>query len=260
MLNQHSEIRSHILGRIAEAPISDFPFSNITVETVLPPHVYGELRTALLPSERMVRYEAPHQFRYFYNLDKAGVEALSEEERRVLEPIADALRSEAFIVALLEKFHPRVANQAGHRPALIDKATVGDRIVLVPRLMLTRDSEDFLLKPHTDAATKVLTLLFYIPNEKSRADWGTEYYLPKDRDLRSFKSVHFDRGDFDLHERATFEPNSMVCFVKSDASFHGVDARGLNDAQRDLVILNIELGTANDIQRGVTVPRRLLQA
>ena len=42
------------------------------------------------------------------------------------------------------------------------------------------DLTNYALGPHTDAVSKVVTLLIYLPQDDSQARYGTSIYAPKD--------------------------------------------------------------------------------
>lgn len=96
----------------------------------------------------------------------------------------------------------------------------------------TRDSKGYSLAPHTDAKEKAVTLLFYMPIERSEGPWGTSLYLPKDRSLKSDGTTHYPQEAFDLIQTFPFKANSMLGILRSDSSWHGVE-QITKDIQRD---------------------------
>lgn len=242
------------LARVETADVVRDPFDHVFIRDFFDRSFFERLRASLPSVEDMTRYEAPHQFRYYYMLDRAGVAGLPRAIRPIWSDLASFFQGDEVVSAFHRKFAAAIRAQTRHRERLIDKVTEGGRVIETPRLMITSDCQNFLLKPHTDSGPKVVTVLFYLAEEGQPEDWGTEFYVPKDQNFNSFASHHFERDDFSLAKCAPFTPNALVAFVKTDRSFHGVDARGLEGGRRrNMVILNLELGRREDYDLAVGV-------
>lgn len=97
--------------------------------------------------------------------------------------------------------------------------------------LLVRDRSGYSIGPHTDAPQKVCSGLLYLPDpmhigSKWGPELGTSLYVSRtgktcpggphhDRDSEEFQ--------FDEVWRAPYRPNTFVCFLKTDNSFHGVE-------------------------------------
>jgi hypothetical protein len=104
-------------------------------------------------------------------------------------------------------------------------------------LRLVRDSGGYKIGPHTDAAWKVISLLFYLPQDGSNFRSGTSLYVPKNRNFRCKGGPHHKFDDFDKVAPMPFVPNSCFGFWKTDNSFHGVEP--IPEFQRDVLLYNI---------------------
>ena len=86
---------------------------------------------------------------------------------------------------------------------------------------MIKDTADFEISPHSDAPHKVFTLLFYLPKDASKQQYGTSVYRPKQSDFTSEPGKRFPFDQFEEHWRAPFLPNSVFGFMKNERSFHG---------------------------------------
>jgi hypothetical protein len=103
---------------------------------------------------------------------------------------------------------------------------------------LIRHREGYFLGPHTDLWSKLVVLLFYLAPDERAAHLGTSIYRPKDPGFTCPKSLHYGFEDFDKVMTAPYRPNSLLAFVRSDRSFHGVEPLSDRDAalcDRDLI-------------------------
>lgn len=250
IIDQTSAIESLRAGSVVE-----MPSQHLIVSDFLLDDCYTELLAAMPSTDSMTRYDAPHEFRYFFMLDSSGVASLAPDIRPAWTAIAQLFQSQELIAALHEKFADTIRDQTRHRRRLIEKLTDASGVLETPRLMITSDCQDFLLKPHTDSGPKVVTVLYYLAEAGQPEEWGTEFYEPNDPDFRSFPSEHWERENFKLVARAPFRPNTLVAFVKTDNSFHGVHALGLHGKRRNMIVLNIELGERNDFDVRMRVDR-----
>jgi hypothetical protein len=88
---------------------------------------------------------------------------------------------------------------------------------------LIRHRAGYFLGPHSDLYTKLIVLLLYLAPDFGAAHLGTSLYRPKDRSFSCPKSTHYPFADFIRVKTAPYRPNSMLAFVRSDISFHGLE-------------------------------------
>lgn len=88
------------------------------------------------------------------------------------------------------------------------------------------------LPPHTDSTSKLLSILIYLPIDNNKSSLGTKFFKSKssspfrswdsaqlaDKKLSEFYSTH------ELLYAPTFELGNVVGFLKSDLSWHSVEA------------------------------------
>ena len=103
---------------------------------------------------------------------------------------------------------------------------------------LIRHRAGYFLGPHSDANSKLVVLLLYLAPNKCVGHLGTSIYRAKDPDFSCPKSTHYPFEDFVKVKTAPYLPNSLLAFLRSDRSFHGVEPLSVNDVtacNRDVI-------------------------
>lgn len=223
--------------KAANAPIALFPFPHIFVRDVFPDDFYRELRRHLPPPGRLKsltelgrvtgNYPAG---RKVLPLTREHLQALEEPSRGFWMQTAQWLVKGGFGRAMLQKFEAHLAQRfpdAGgmdfHNEALV-----------------IRDETNYALGPHTDTPSKVLSFLFYLPQDDSRAHLGTSIYLPKEAGFTSSGAEPYH--PFDKFRRLAtmpYLPNALFAFLKTPAAFHGVEPIQDEDPERCLLLFDI---------------------
>jgi len=101
-----------------------------------------------------------------------------------------------------------------------------------------RHRAGYFLGPHSDLYTKLVVLLFYLAPDDSLAHVGTSLYRPKDPGFTCPDSKHYSFEDFVNVYTAPYKRNSLLAFLRSDRSFHGLDPLSEQDlagGPRDLI-------------------------
>lgn len=86
-----------------------------------------------------------------------------------------------------------------------------------------RHRAGYFLGPHSDLYTKLVVVLFYLAPDDSLAHLGTSLYRPKDPGFTCPDSKHYPFDDFLNVKTAPYRRNSLLAFLRSDRSFHGLD-------------------------------------
>lgn len=110
--------------------------------------------------------------------------------------------------------------------------------------LLVQDYSTYALPPHTDSPRKVMSFLFYLPEDDSMSRLGTSIYIPKDRRQLSEGGGYCRAEDFDLLTTMPYLPNTLFAFVKTPNAFHGVEAIQERDIRRDLLLFDIKIAGA----------------
>lgn len=227
------DVLLHVKNKLAEAPIHSSPYSYFYIENIFPKEFYQELLSNLPDTS------------YFQSLDQTGkvkpgayadrsVLLLEEHELEQLpfchllfwSKFTAAIKSEEWRTMLLEKFEPQIKERFGAHYEHVTFSSVAE---------LIRDRTNYSIGPHTDHPIRVLTLLFYFPSSNDQAHLGTSIYQPLDSSFECEGFAHHSLEKFKKIDTASFLPNSVFGFVRSNCSFHGREPILDEGAERNLL-------------------------
>lgn len=226
----------YTLDRLASAPVRELPFPHILVRDIFEPALYERIQAHLLPPALMRPIKEVRRLgkkypdsRYVFPLTPDGVAALPSPYREFWEELRAWLLAPAFAAALFGRFGAQVFARLGGSPQ-----------GLFNESMLVDDRSSYLLGPHTDYPTKVITVLIYLPADDARPHLGTSLYVPRDPAFRCAGGPHYP---FELFERTAtmpYLPNTLFAFFKNDRSFHGVEPIGDENCRRHVLQYDIK--------------------
>jgi hypothetical protein len=213
---------------ISNARLEDYPFGYIYMQPFFEPSFYNDLLETMPSSHKPL---GARDTREDGTSTRDVVDLMFEPDKLPLPWHAAvlALGHPQVKISLFDKFKHVIAARFGLTP---------EQAVLLPALhmdiRLMRDTQDYRLAPHTDAASKILTLQAYLPKDNSTPDLGTSFYK-----LTKLEIVSRDFGEV---KRMPFLVNSAYAFaIKRDepgASWHGREKLTDANVQRDTIILN----------------------
>ena len=214
------QIIGRIIDRIAAAPVDPVPSGNIFMEDMLPANVYRELLLRLPGDEALDPIDHPDAIdadgkptRFLLDLTPASLSRIASDDQPFWQAMIDVFTAPAIAEAIIAKFEPALRERFGDR--LPD-------LVAVP--ILYRDRPGYRIGVHPDAASKIATLQFYLPEDESQIHLGT--------------SFHRRAGDgFERLKTNAFKPNSAYGFVRTEESWHSVDALGPDEKPRNSIAL-----------------------
>jgi hypothetical protein len=230
-----SHVEQHTLYQVANAPLRGHPFPHILVHEVFEPAFYRRLQENLLPAEHMRPIREVRKLgkkysdaRYVLGFGPDALGALPGPQRAFWQELAGWLLAMPFAQVLFAKFADGIAQRFGqHERSLYNEA------------LLVDDRTSYSLGPHSDAETKVVTVLFYLPADASRPHLGTSIYAPRDPAFRCPGGPHYPFENFDRVVTMPYVPNTMFAFLKTDNSFHGVEPIRDADYRRHLLLYDI---------------------
>jgi len=236
-----SAVDLHVVYRVANAPVRDYPFPHVLVHEVFPPDFYRELR-ANLPEQGALKTlgalgritGGDYPARLVMPLTPENTAKLPAEQRAFWERFGNWILTGGFGRMMLAKFEPWLKT----RFADLGRQNFSDEVLIV------RDGTSYALGPHTDARHKVLSFLFYLPADDSQAHLGTSIYLPNDPQFRCEGGPEHDRRRFRLMATMPYLPNTLFAFMKTSNSFHGVEPIHGPAVRRDVLLYDIHLKPA----------------
>src|SRR5262245_42547170 len=238
----YSGAEEHVIYRIANAPMREYPYPHIYVDSVFPDDFYAALRRSWPRAEDLVRLDSTGRVpqgaypeRFIMPLRKTEVDRLPEEPRTFWTEFADWFLKERFLQVVMEKFDAHVRDRFGAKLSEVEFSCES---------LVVRDHTNYNIGPHTDAPHRLLSLLFYCPDDASLKHLGTSIYTPLDPTFRCKGGPHYPHSQFRKVCTMEYRPNSLFAFFKTDHSFHGVDPIADADILRDLVLYDIRVEKA----------------
>jgi hypothetical protein len=240
-----SAVDLHVLYKVANAPVSVYPFPHIYVRDVFPPEFYRRLRECLPPAtvyqdlKTLGRVSKDYpDTRLVMVVTPENVQALAEPARSFWDEIARWLFG-GFGRMALEKFEPFL------NPRFGDSRTMQ----FYDEALIVQDYTTYSLGPHTDSPSKVLSFLFYLPPDDSLSRLGTSIYVPKDPAFTCHGGPHHPFDRFQRMMTMPYLPNSLFAFVKTYNSFHGVEPIAEAGVRRDLLLYDIKVHNPPELAR-----------
>ncbi|MBI1965486.1 MAG: hypothetical protein HYS46_04485 [Betaproteobacteria bacterium] len=233
-----SDVSLHVLYKVANAPINEFPFPHIYVRDVFPQDFYRELRAHLPPPEAfktlhsLGRVDSSYpETRLVLPLTGESVGALGEPYRSFWDQLARWMLNASFGPIVLSRFTPFLDLRFGDSRA----RKYHDEALLV------QDYTAYSLGPHTDTPMKVMSFLFYLPPDDTQSHLGTSIYVPRDPGFFCPGGPHHPFDLFNRMQTMPFLPNTLFAFMKTPNSFHGVEPIAEGNARRDLLLYDIKV-------------------
>lgn len=201
----------HVIYRLRNAALLAYPFPHFVATDVFPPDYYASLAQAARCADYAPDPDGKYANRQFASpsniLGLAGF-ATAEFVRHALSIFRPFFGAREFSVAT--------------------------------ELRLVADAPGYKIGPHTDAAWKLISLLFYLPTDATRPDLGTSIYVPRDPSFTCPGGPHHDFEQFVQVGTAPYVPNACLGFWKTERAFHGVMPA---TAHRNVLLWNAYDGT-----------------
>ena len=205
---QHEPIAHHIATAIDEAPLREDPYCHFYVENILPEPVFQELLSRL-PNPKMYTALNPERWsrpdgtsiRDRFSLAPENLDTLSEEDQQFWSTFSNALASKQVKDAVFRKLAPDLV-----RRFKVGRDAVTE-ITSYSHLWLYREIKGYKIEPHPDSREKIVTMMFYLPEDLSQEDLGTSVY----EEQSLWKRLTGSR--FKETYRFPFRPNSLMAFA-----------------------------------------------
>jgi hypothetical protein len=220
---------------IAAAPLQLAPYPHLYVREVFPRDFYDDIQRHLPPSDLLMPLQQArgvrgYPQRFVLELLPERLAAVPEPYRGFWSALAGWMLGGAFAQRMLDKFRVFIdVRFKGQQPEFGDEA------------LLVNDRTHYSLGPHTDAKSKVVSVLFYLPRDERLAKHGTSLYVPRKPGFTCPGGPHYLFDGFTRVATMPFLPNSMFAFVKTDHSFHGVEPIADADVSRYLLLYDLRV-------------------
>jgi hypothetical protein len=231
-----ASLLSHFVTRLRAAEVVFDPFPHYYLEHVFPTEYYQALLRHL-PTSAVYENWLPFttlkldhfQYRDQRDLNEGWTKNLPAELREFWDSFDEWFLRPELAQAVLEPFAEPLSARFG-------EGTPWPAISVESQLV--RHRAGYFLQPHSDARHKIAVFLLYLAPDESALHLGTSLYRPKDRDFSCPDSKHHPFEDFVRVKTIPYKPNSMLAFMRSDVSFHGVEPLSEQDVTacgRDLI-------------------------
>jgi len=237
-----SVAEQHVIYQIANAPLREHPYPHTYVESVFPEDLYAEMRRYWPDSSSLVSLastgrvsKGAYPERFILPMTEEAIGSLPPDRRRFWTDFSEWFLGPRLLDAVMRRFEQHVINR--FREGLDDVRFGVDALVV-------RDLTNYSIGPHTDAPHRLLSLLFYCPDNGSRSHLGTSLYVPNNPDFRCEGGPHYPFAGFTRVKTMEYRPNTLFAFFKTDRSFHGVAPIADASVQRDVLLYDIRVFTA----------------
>lgn len=229
----HLATAAYTSYKLANAPISLYPFPHFYLENVFPADFYKKLienfpDLAMMVPIAQARSISGYEQRWVMPLEQKFMTQLPAKQCQFWSDVSQWLLSHSFINLLLRKFASQIKARFADQPNV--KFYYDSNLVL--------DLTQYSIGPHTDSARKVISLLFYLPTDHSQVHLGTSIYTPKQADFTCNGEQHYDFANFTKLYTMPFLPNSVFGFLRGAQSFHGVEPIKDANCKRPVLLLN----------------------
>lgn len=232
----HAEAANHAVDRLLHADVVQEPFPHYCLDRVFPDPYYEALLRNLPDGDAFERlYDVTDlkldHFRHRdqCQLDDELLSTLAGEQRDFMTGFASWFLGPQFCGAVMASFRQQLEERLGAESGW-PRVSVESEFI--------RHRAGYFLGPHSDLGSKLVVLLLYLPSDSRAERLGTTIFRPKKPGFCCPDSTHYAFEDFVPVKTAPYRPNSLLAFLRSDVSFHGVapiSDREADRTRRDLI-------------------------
>ena len=227
---------AHVVERLRAAEVVSEPYPHYYLEDIFPDEFYRALLRHLPGSTVYQNLFAVTDLKLDHfrhrdqrDLNAGWTEALPDKLKDFWDSFDEWFLGPDLARAVLDSFAEPLRARFGEKKSW-PSVSVESQLI--------RHRAGYFLGPHSDLHTKLVVLLFYLAPDESAAHLGTSLYRPKRLGFTCPNSTHYPFEDFVRVKTAPYKPNSLLAFLRSDISFHGVEPlseQDVNSSGRDLI-------------------------
>lgn len=217
------EIKQHIDARFAESYVDVNPSPNIVITNILPSELYVSLlenwpSVSAFPSKAL-RKRISVTFK-----DPKELSMLASSQKELWVPFGETVVNKYIKEKLVEAFLPFLPYKFPDAD-LEQLEYIYNHIELLNNGFdaLNQDIPGYAIGPHVDPVVTFIAFLIYLPLDDKHSDRGTCLYKAKDRELISSDVAFLQRRQCTTAKRLPFLPNTLVAFLQTPLSWHGVE-------------------------------------
>ncbi len=232
----------HVWKKIERCDVAVNPFPHVVIDEIFPWDYYRRMQdmfpqeaelTPLSETGRTTGDAYKQRLVALFNDEHFG--RLDPERRAFWLEFGKWMYSDEFIGMVTRRFLPWCANRLSQ---IYERS---GRMRVRSDALLVSDRTEYAIGPHTDAPHRLITFLFYMPEDMRYRDLGTSIYRHKDPAFFCPGGPHYGFEDFEYMSTVEFIPNRLLSFVRTGRSFHGVEKVTSPGVDRRLLINNVRL-------------------
>lgn len=212
MKNSYLTLKKHVLKKIEEATVNQYPFDFLEIDDFFPSDIYGEFVRNLPKTEK-----------YRPLLHKQTL--INNKPTRFELPLCfleDSYLIELFNGCAVAVEVIKLFSDDDFKQIFLDKFKLSANVMLYPHLY--RDFGGFDLPPHTDLPEKAITMGWYLPVNNLQQHSGFDLFIRKDKSFSKCKTI-------------PYLPNKALAFLRSNNSWHGASHKAGNNSVRDSLFI-----------------------
>ena len=237
-----SEDKLHMSYKFENAPILNFPFPHLYIENIFSDNFYSKIQENFPDPHEMISLADLYREYPSLSIYKDRM-VLDFDREESMQKVGKDKRN--FWISFHKNFCPNFSNilRDKFKKFLDLRFSNLKSVTYAHTLQVVHDKKNYSLGPHTDQQSKVLSLLIYLPKNRTQISTGTSIYMSKDPSKinTELPHMHYPREDFCKVITMTFVPNSAFCFIKTNNSFHGVEKLEIEDTDRWSIQYNIHI-------------------
>ncbi len=245
---EHKSASEYVYRKIEQCTVTNDPFPHIVIDAIFPDEYYKRM-LEMFPSEseltplsetgRVTGYSAKTRLVTLFNDEH--FDRMASTRREFWSEFGSWMYSEEFVELVTKKFLPWCANRLSGLHERFGSLNLRSDALLVS------DKTNYAIGPHTDAAHRLISFLFYMPQDFRIQGLGTSLYRHKDPSFFCPGGPHYEFKDFENLTTVGFIPNRLLAFVRTGRSFHGVEPIVHLEADRRLLINNVRITSSSPI-------------
>ena len=241
-------VKKHIINKIEKSELFDYPFAHKFIENIFPIEIYNKLLKSLPDKSFYVpitetglvsKNYSPERF--VIDLEPKNLEVLQNEIKSFFKNLIQILISPELFSIISSQLHLAINDVIKNFTEKQKRDYGTDNIEFVAFFQLVKDLTKFSLGAHTDAPDKFFSFLFFLPSNDSLSKIGTTVYNKSQKGL-TYDKRHYSKEEtkklFVPFKTYPFIPNSLLIFLRSNNSFHGVEEINIMQEERNVLLLN----------------------
>jgi hypothetical protein len=217
-----TELRLRVSYRLQSERLRTFPFEHFFIDQLFDREISGNIREY---------WPCPESFDSIASTKRVSAGAYKQRKIISLEEYVGAGSGDSPTKSFWKTFHKAFGGDEFLSeiinwlwPSIRSVRELPDTINLASEIVLTDDEVGYALTPHTDAPSRLVTILFFVPENGNSEFAGTSLYVRKDNSVPGkISAVHQPRDQFDRVFTAPFRPDSALGFIVGPTSYHGVE-------------------------------------